>query len=113
MARPEVENSAWLVQLYETVAQLAERMLQAARQGQWDELVELEQQRAAVLSGLMADAAPGAIPGEAAEQVAGLIGTILENDAECTALARAWQDELKSLLGSMGAERKISQAYGP
>lgn len=108
-----MEHSAWLVQRYESVAQFAERMLQAARQGQWDELVELEQQRAAVLSELMADAAQGAIPDEAGDQVAGLIGAILEKDAECTALARAWQDELKSLLGSMGAERKISQAYGP
>lgn len=107
-----MERATWIVQRYEGVALLAGKMLEAARQGQWDELVELEQQRAAVLSELMADAAQGAIPGEAAEQVAGLIGAIVEKDAECTALARAWQDELKALLGSMGAERKIFQAYG-
>ncbi|MFA5242433.1 MAG: flagellar protein FliT [Sulfuricella sp.] len=106
-------RSAWIVQRYEAVALLAGKMLETARQGQWDELVELEQQRAAVLSELMADAAQGAIPDEVADQVAGLIGAILEKDAECTALALAWQDELKALLGSMGAERKISQAYGP
>jgi flagellar protein FliT len=108
-----VERSAWIVQRYEAVSLLAGKMLESARQGQWDELVELEQQRAAMLSELMADAAQDAIPDEVADQVAGLIGGILEKDAECTTLARAWQDELKALLGSMGAERKISQAYGP
>lgn len=105
-------RAAWIVQHYETVAQLAEKMLAAARQGLWDELVELEQQRAAVLSELMADAAHGAVPGGVAEQVAKLIKAILEQDAECTALAQAWQNELKALLGSMGTERKISRAYG-
>lgn len=105
-------RAAWIVQHYETVAQLAEKMLEAARQVQWDELVELERQRAAVLSELMADAAQGAVPNEVAEQVARLIRATLDHDAECTALAQAWQNELKALLGSMGTERKISRAYG-
>ncbi|MDP2784399.1 MAG: flagellar protein FliT [Sulfurimicrobium sp.] len=101
------------MQHYQAVAQLAGKMLEAAQQEQWDELVELEQQRAGVLSELMADAAHGAIPDEAADQVARLIRAILQKDAESAPLVLAWQDELKSLLGSMGVERKISQAYGP
>lgn len=105
-------RAGWIVQHYEAAAKLAVMMLEAARQGQWDELVALEQQRAAVMAELMADAAQGAIPDEAAEQVARLIGAILQADAEITPLAKAWQDELKGLLGSMGTERKISQAYG-
>ncbi|MDP2783164.1 MAG: flagellar protein FliT [Sulfurimicrobium sp.] len=108
-----MERAAWILQHYEAVAQLAGKMLEAARHGQWDELVELEQQRATALSELMADAAQGAIPDEVADQVARRIGAILETDAESASLAQAWRDELKSLLGSMGVERKISQAYGP
>lgn len=107
-----MERAAWIVQHYEAMAQLAGQMLEAARHEQWDELVALEQQRATVLSELMADAAQGAIPDEVADQVVRLIGAILEADAEITPLAQAWQDELKGLLGSMGTERKISQAYG-
>jgi flagellar protein FliT len=107
-----VERAAWIVQRYEAVAQLARKMLEAAQQGQWDELVELEQQRGTVVSELMADAAQSTIPAEVADQVAELIKTILDMDAESSSLAQAWQDELKALLGSMGAERKISQAYG-
>lgn len=107
-----MERGAWIEQNYEAVAQLAGKMLEAARQGQWDELVALEQQRATVLSELMADAAQGAIPAEVADQVAKLIGGILQTDAESVPLVLAWQDELKGLLGSMGTERKIFQAYG-
>lgn len=107
-----MERASWIVQHYEAAAKLAGMMLEAARHGQWDEMLELEQQRAAVLSELMADAAQGAIPNEVADQVASLIEAILQADAEITALAKAWQDELKGLLGSMGTERKISQAYG-
>jgi flagellar protein FliT len=108
-----MERAAWILQHYEAMARLAGKMLEAARHGQWDELVELEQQRAAVLSELMADAAQGAVPAEVAEQVARLIGFILETDAESASLAQAWRDELKSLLGSMGTERKLSHTYGP
>lgn len=108
-----MERATWILQHYEAMAQLAGKMLEAARHEQWDELVEIEQQRATVLSELMADAAQGAIPDEVADQVARLIGAILEADAEITPLAQAWQDELKGLLGSMGTERKLSHTYGP
>lgn len=108
-----MERGDWIAQRYEAVAQFAGKMLEAARHGQWDELVEIEQQRARVLAELMTDAAQGRIPDEVADRVASLITSILDKDAEIATLARAWQEELKGLLGSMGAERKISQAYGP
>lgn len=108
-----MERAPSIVLHYETVAQLAGKMLEAAQEGQWDELAELEKQRAAVLSVLMADAEQGAIPAEVADQVARLIASIQQMDAECVALVQAWQVELKAMLGSMGIERKISKAYGP
>ncbi|MFH1493284.1 MAG: flagellar protein FliT [Pseudomonadota bacterium] len=101
------------MQRYETVAQLAGKMLEAARHGQWDELVVIEQQRSEVLSELMMDAAQGKIPDVVADQVARLITPVLEADAEIASLAKEWQEELKGLLGSLGTERKISKAYGP
>jgi flagellar protein FliT len=89
-------------------------MLEAARHGQWDELVLIEQHRSEVLSELMMDdAAQGKIPDVVADQVARLITPVLEADAEIASLAREWQEELKGLLGSLGTERKISKAYGP
>lgn len=108
-----MERGNWIVQRYETVAQLAGKMLEAARHGQWDELVVIEQQRSEVLSELMMDAAQGKIPDVVADQVARLITPVLEADAEIASLAKEWQEELKGLLGSLGTERKISKAYGP
>lgn len=108
-----MDRAAWIVQHYETVALLSGKMLEIARQGQWDELAPLEQQRNSILSELRADAAQGVVPEEAADAVARLIRSILEMDSECVALVKTWQDELRALLGSMGVERKISKAYGP
>lgn len=106
-----MERAAWVVSLYETAAQFSSRMLDAASQGRWDELVELERQRDSVLSELKSDAAQAGIPPEATEAVKKAIGAILAADAETEALARAWQVELKGLLGSMNTERKLLDTY--
>lgn len=108
-----MERAAWILQYYEAVALLSGQMLQAARQEQWDELVELEQKRVSVLSELRADAAKEAIPDEVAARVSELIKAILVADSETSLLALAWRGELQELLASMGTERKLFQAYGP
>lgn len=107
-----MERASWILRHYEAVARFSAQMRDAARHGQWDELVELERQRDSVLSELKSDAARAAIPDAAAEQVAELIGAILKADAETDALARAWHVELQGLLGSMSTERKLLDAYG-
>lgn len=107
-----MEHVAWILQHYEAVAQLSGRMLEAARKELWDELIELELQRNSVLSELKSDVGQAAIPGEATEQVAKLIGSVLAADKEIEVLARAWRDELQGLLGSINTERKLSDTYG-
>lgn len=107
-----MNRSDWLLQHYAQVAQFAEAMLEAARHERWDELVDLEQKRASLVAELMAEKPHDAIPADVAEKIKPLIQAILEKDAESSARAQAWREELKALLGSIGAERKISKAYG-
>lgn len=109
MARP---SAAWLVQRYESLAQLSMEMLEAARQGRWDELTGLEGKRSILVSELSQDSNPGEMPVEISSRVAELIRKILEADAETTALAGSWQEELQGLLKSMSTERKLSDTYG-
>lgn len=108
-----MERAAWILQYYEAVARLSGQMLEAARHGQWDELVELEHQRDAVLSELRADAAKEVIPDAVAARVSDLIKAILVADSETGSLVLSWRGELHELLASMGTERKLFQAYGP
>lgn len=106
-----MERAVWILQHYEALVQFSGQMLEAARHGRWDELVELERQRDSVLSELRTDAAQAAIPDAASERVAELIEAILIADKETDALVRAWRVELQALLGSMNTERKLSQTY--
>ncbi|HEY3325935.1 MAG TPA: flagellar protein FliT [Novimethylophilus sp.] len=102
-----------VVQTYEAAARLSRQMLVAAQRGEWEVLIDLENQRASVLSNMMAEKNRGAIPDSIAEQVLGLINSILAMDTETRALTVLWSGELHQLLGSIDTERKLSQAYGP
>lgn len=108
-----MERATWILQSYEAMARLSGQMLEAAQQGQWDELVALEQKRDAVLAELRVEAAQHGIPDAVAAQVAKLIEAILAADSETGSLALSWRGELKELLASLGTERKLFQAYGP
>lgn len=108
-----MERANWILQTYKAVAQLSVQMLEAARNGQWDDLVTLEQKRDSVLTELRADATEAAIPDVVADQVSELIKAILAADSETGSLALSWRGELHELLDSMGTERKLFQAYGP
>jgi len=87
-------------------------MLNSAREGDWDALLEFELKRNALLEDRMAK---GEIltDGDAAEekQMAALIRDILEADAEIKTLTRAWMGELQDILGSIGTEKKLNKAY--
>jgi flagellar protein FliT len=107
-----MERAAWILQRYEALALLSEQMREAARHGQWDELVELEQKRDPMLSELRTDGGE-AIPDAIAARVSELIRSILAADDETSSLASSWRGELQELIASLGTERKLFQAYGP
>ena len=108
-----MERTASILQHYEEMAVLSGEMLEVARQGRWNELVELDLKRASVLSGLRAEVANDAIPDAIAARVSALIQAMLAADAETSALATSWHGELQELIVSLGTERKLFQAYGP
>ncbi len=107
-----MERATWILQRYEAFALLSEQMREAARHGQWDELVELEQKRVPMLSELRTDSG-GAVPDAISARVSELIRAILAADEETTSLALSWRGELQELIASLGTERKLFQAYGP
>jgi flagellar protein FliT len=85
-------------------------MLTAAREGRWDDLIELETARQKVMQNTKE--VDTSVPDVA--QVARkkeLIGNILANDAQIRALTQAWMGELESVLTSVQVERKLIRAY--
>jgi len=96
---------------YESLSALTGTMLTAARQGEWDELAELEQRCRGYVGNLMG-AAP--MPLSATEQRAkvAIIRTILQHDAEIRALAEPHMHMLQQRLGAIRTSRRSVEAYG-
>jgi flagellar protein FliT len=96
---------------YDAALVLSRRMLEAATSGMWDDLIELEKKRVALFveieSGAIADLSDSGIQ----KRLAATIQQILESDRQTKVLTEAWMDEVNGILHSLGAERKLQQAY--
>ncbi|MEW9899243.1 flagellar protein FliT [Chitinivorax sp. PXF-14] len=99
-----------LVRLYAETRQLTERMLAAAEVEQWQTLLELEAQRAAML-GQLAVTPDASLDDAGREEIAAHIGAILETDKRISKLSAAWMREMESIISSAHNERRLSNAY--
>jgi len=105
-------NSQEVISLYETVAVITDQMLAAARQGDWDRLVELESRCASHVQTLRQSEAPVPLTGESRMRKVQIINKILADDREIRNITEPWMGQLSRLINSTGTERKLSQAYG-
>ncbi|OWW21299.1 flagellar protein FliT [Noviherbaspirillum denitrificans] len=104
-------TSLELLKRYEAMLQLSRQMLDAAKNAEWEKLVELEQVRSAVEEELKRNDTIRWQPAEAAKKAA-LIQSILDGDAEIKGLTESWMKELQGDIGSIGTEMKLKKAYG-
>jgi len=96
---------------YASIAASSGRMLAAARSGDWDELVSAEHECAGRVAAL--EELGHIAPKDEYERETriGLLRTILANDAEIRSLTEPWMQKLEGMLGSMGRDRRVRQAY--
>ena len=104
-------NGVELLERYAEMLRLAQQMLESARQSEWDRLVGLEHERAAIADDLMKHEENSVWSQTERERKADLIRSILKTDDEIKNLTQAWMGELQELLGSIGAEKKLHKAY--
>lgn len=105
-------ESGKLLGCYEELRRQAQQMLESARQGDWNGLIELERKRGRLLEDLASGEQGGSQEPEVQEKKAVLIRQILEIDGETRELAEAWLKELQEILGSVDTEQKLQKAYG-
>lgn len=98
--------------IYENLWLLTQQMLNAARNGDWDVLIEVEINRNALVERLMAQNETAAVMNTVEQHKTGeIIRKVLAADSEIKTLTEAWQGELQEILGSIGTEKKLSKAY--
>jgi flagellar protein FliT len=87
-----------LLNYYEAIEQASQDMLEAARSGNWDQVVKLEGACALLISQLKHAASSQPLPTEEAQLKSRIMQRILVNDAEVRQLAEPWLEQLDELL---------------
>lgn len=90
-------NSA-LLSYYEAIEKASHDMLEAARVGNWDQVVKLEGACALLISQLKHAAAARKLAPDEAKLKSRIMQRILLNDAEIRHLAEPWLEDLDDLL---------------
>ncbi len=98
--------------VYAEMADLTERMLDAATRSEWEQLVELEQRCAAHVRTLQAEEPQQPMVGAQRERKVELIRKMLTADRKIRDITMPWMAQLSAMINSTGAERRLANAYG-
>ena len=99
--------------LYEQIADITGQMLMAARDGDWNSLVQLETRCADRVETLKRGANPDAeLAPMAREKKISVLKKILSDDQKIRAITQPRLEQLSYLINSSRTERKLRQAYG-
>ena len=86
-------------------------MLDAARRNEWDDLPALEERRHAFVEKLMVSDQGDSSDTQLNAKKSELIRNILDADTETKELTECWMVELRQIINSIGAEKKLNNVY--
>lgn len=98
--------------IYEEMSVLSSRMVDAARAGDWEQLIALEMQVAGLRDTLMARSDDATLNDDEREQKARLIRRILDDTVEVRQHADPWMEHVRHLLGDATSRHRLAHAYG-
>lgn len=104
-------TSIEILTTYQTLSDLTNTMLNAARQDEWDRLAALEQ-RCQIHVGNLMQAAPVKMDMHEQRTKIAIIRAILQNDAKIRALTEPHMHALQQRLSSTRTAQRSIQAYG-
>ena len=90
--------STTLLNYYEAIERASADMLEAARTGDWDQVVKLEGACAVLIAQLKTAAASNAMKAEETKVKSRIMQRILLNDAEIRHLAEPWREDLDQMM---------------
>ncbi len=100
-----------VIENYESLAGITGKMREAAAQGEWDLLVELEEQSRARVAEMKAlDLSP--IDEATRLRKVALIKKILADDAAIRGQTEPWMNQLQRIMSNARSEDKLQKAYG-
>jgi flagellar protein FliT len=110
--KPEIVNAAQLIDNFESVAALTSQMHTAAERGEWDRLIDFEQQRSLLVGAMQPVAAEIVLDSTTTQHRNRLIDKVLADDAEIRALAQVWMEQMRLAMQSDQQELRLLKEYG-
>lgn len=104
-------NELAILSSYEAILSESRKLLALAKAGDWDKLVEIEQDRNQLLQALKNSKATVLLDAELEARRLELVRLILIEDEETQKLSQLWMSELEGIIGSLSVEKKLNQAY--
>lgn len=105
-------TSTEIIQTYESILAVTAEMLEAARNNDWDRLVEREQHCRDLVGRLMQAREPAPLDPASRKRKAQIIRQVLADDAAIRDLTQPWMARLQHLMTSTSQERRLNTAYG-
>lgn len=106
-----MDASGDALEQYEEMALVTGRMLEAARQGDWERLAG-EERRCRELVGVLRSREEAPLTAEQLRRKHSILRKMLADDADIRRLAEPWLRNLESLMASSGNKRRLEASYG-
>lgn len=97
---------------YESLSALTGRMREAAVHGEWDQLIDLEQQCSQQVAAMKPVDTAATLDEPARQRKIHLIKKILADDAEIRNRTEVWMEQLQRIMQSNRQEQRLQQVYG-
>lgn len=97
---------------YESLSAITSQMRDAAMQGQWDQLIDLEQQCSRHVATMKPVDTAVVLDENTRQRKIQLIKKILTDDADIRNRTETWMGQLRNIMQSNRQEQRLQQAYG-
>ncbi|MEQ1813340.1 MAG: flagellar protein FliT [Candidatus Nitrotoga sp.] len=105
-------NSLQIITCYESLSVLTERMCEAAAHGEWDKLINIEQQRGRQVATMRLAEASAMLDEPTRQRKKQLIEKILADDTRIHRHTEKWLKQLQCIMQSNRQEQRLQQTYG-
>jgi flagellar protein FliT len=105
-------SASQVIANYESLSALTRQMRRAAAHEEWDQLINIEQQRGKLVAAMKPLDAEAKLDEAARQRKNQLITKVLADDAEIRSLAQAWMGQLQLSMQSNLQELRLLKEYG-
>lgn len=96
---------------YEAILNTTNKMLVAAKDSEWEELIKLEKACRTLAQKLVQDEEEPVLSTEEQQRKIDLIRQILADDAEIRTITEPWMSKLQEMIGTTNRARNLNKTY--